>query len=371
MKIGFIGIRGIPVIYSAFETFVQVLSIALVKKGHQAVVYCRKAHIVKEEKKYYGVELVILPHMKGKNVSTLTHSFLSTVHACLWEKYDVLLYMGVGSTVFSILPRLVGIKTIVHIDGMDWKRKKWGWMGRKYLELSEYLTTILPNEVITDSQYMVQYYQQRYHKKIHYIPYGYFEPSKEIDIKKLLQKYELKKEKYFVWTGRFVPENYIEDFLLAFKMLKTIDIKCIILGDDFYNSPYKRKIYKMIKQDKRIVYNGFIPHEEVLALEQRCLAYIETKRSGGTHMSLVEAMGVGSLIISHNNPANKEVLGNAAIYYDDKEKKTSLSVLLRKVMLDYYFSLALKKAGTARAKKMYRWDIIMGQYERIFLKLIG
>lgn len=370
MKIAIIGIRGIPVTYSAFETCAEVLSTELVKRGHQVFVYCRSGCIPKSMKVYKGVALITLPHREKKNFTTIIHSFISTLHACLVGNYDVILYLGVGSTFFSIFPRVFGTKTIVHIDGMDWKRKKWNVIGRTYLKFSEYLTTLFPNEVVTDSQYMKQYYQKKYHQNIFYIPYGYFEHPKKSDIQKILKKYRLIKSRYFIWVGRFVPENYIEDFLFAFKQIKDTSIRCIVLGDDLYESDYKKKIYHLIKQDTRIIFRGFISHEEVLALEANSLAYIETKRSGGTHMSLVEAMGVGSLIVSHANQANKEVLGNAAIFYANAGKQSSLIYILHKIMREPHTYDELRTLIKKRVKKYYAWPSIIIQYERLFTSLV-
>lgn len=366
MKIAIIGIRGIPVIYSAFETFAHVLSTELVKKNHDVTVYARQGMVSEKLQKYRGVTIMTLPHISGKNTTTFSHSLLATVHACLLGKYDLILYLGPGNALFSIIPRLRGMKTIVHIDGMDWKREKWGRVGKAYLRFSEYLTTFLPNAVITDSHYMIDYYKKTYKKNIHYIPYGYFEVPKHLDAKKILEKYHLVKGKYFVWVGRFVPENHIEDFLTAFTKLKDAGIKCIILGDDLYECAYKKKIYSLINQDKRIIFKGFIKHEEVLALEANSLAYIETKRSGGTHMSLVEAMGVGALIISHTNQANKDVLGNGAVFYTNAKKSTSLVPLLHNIMVQPNKYSDMKKLVKVRAKQLYEWGTIIKQYEKLF-----
>ena len=79
MNIAIIGIRGVPVIYSAFETFAQVLGTELKKRRHAVFVYCRSGHVAKDAKIYKGINLITLPHMKGKHFSTFSHSLFSTI----------------------------------------------------------------------------------------------------------------------------------------------------------------------------------------------------------------------------------------------------------------------------------------------------
>jgi len=370
MKIAVIGIRGIPIIYSGFETFTEVLTIELAKLGHQTSVYCRSKYIPVGKRNYKGVKLISLPNIEKKNFGTFSHSFISTIHACLIGKYDIIFYLGVGNTPFSIIPRLFGTKTIIHIDGLDWRRKKWGIIARTYLRLSEWLTTVLPNRVITDSQYMVSYYKSKYYKDIDCIPYGYF-PKSEYKNSGILKKYKLKKRRYFAWVGRIVPENVLEEFIYSFMRLKNHTIKCVVIGDDLYESTYKERIYQLMKRDQRIIHTGFIKHSEELSLVAESLAYIETKRSGGTHPSLIEAMGTGALVVSNDNEANKGVLENTAVYYSNKNGTKNLTNVLERIILKKQSFNNYRKAVKKRAEKYYLWNKIIRQYESLFTKLVN
>lgn len=368
MKIAIIGIRGIPIIYSGFETFTEVLTIELAKLGHQTSVYCRSKYIPIDKKNYKGVKLISLPSIEKKNFGTFSHSFISTIHACLIGKYDIIFYLGAGNTPFSIIPRFFGIKTIVHIDGLDWRRKKWGIIARIYLKLSEWLTTALPNRVVTDSQYMVKYYKSKYHKDIDCIPYGYF-PKSEYKNSWILKKYNLKKRMYFTWVGRIVPENFLEELIYSFTRLKKHTIKCVVIGDDLYESSYKERVCRLMKRDKRVIHTGFIKHSEELSLVADSLAYIETKRSGGTHPSLIEAMGAGTLVVSNDNETNKEVLIDTAIYYSNKSGAKNLAKAIERIVLQKESFNNYRKAVKKRAEKYYSWNKIIRQYENLFTKL--
>lgn len=369
MKIAIIGIRGIPVSYSTFETFAETLSMQMIKRGHSVSVYCRSAY-VKDRNPYFGIDRIILPSIDTKHLSTFSHSFLSTVHACFLGKYDLILYLAVGNTLFSFLPRLFGTKTIVHIDGFDWERKKWGIIAKTYLKFSVWLTNFSPNAVISDNVFMVEFYKKEYQKNIQNIPYGYY-PQNVSNSRNLLKKYGLKKKSYFVWVGRIVPENNLEELLNAFRFVQS-DMQCLIIGDDLFESSYKTKIYQAIEMDKRVIKTGFIPHEDVLTLVANARAYIETKRNGGTQMALIEAMGTGVVIISNNSDEHKNILGNTALFYSYREVNKELREILKKVSKDrnYKYSI-LGKKSQKRAKEKYQWSRVIELYEKLFLHTLS
>lgn len=364
MKIALIGIRGIPVVYSGYETFSEIIATELVKKGHAVTVYCRGAYVNPSKKWHKGVRLITLPTFVSKNFDTIIHSFLSTIHACFY-RYDAILFLSVGNSIFSLFPRLLGIRTVVNVDGMDWKRKKWGWFAKKFLNYSEYLATILPNAIVTDSHFIQSYYTEKYQKESHYIPYGGFVGDSTND-EKILKKYSLKKRSYFIWNGRIVPDNHIDELVNAYKKVKT-SFKCLILGDDLYKSEYKEALHILARPDKRIIFPGFLPHLVAEALVRNAYAYIETKRSGGTHPSLVEAMSVGALIISDDCTANKEVLGETALFYSQQKGIVSLAQKMNAILSPKNRARLqkLRLATKKRAHAVYGWKNIVLAYEKV------
>lgn len=367
MKIAIIGIKGIPVIYSGFETFVDELSTRLVKdKNFKITVYCRAPYVKKNEKKYKDVDLIVLPAIKNKNLETICHSLISTIHACIFGKYDVIYYIGVGNAIFTVFPRLIGVKTVINVDGFDWRREKWGSLAKIYLKLSSYLSIYLPNAVVTDSHVIENYYSSKYKKRYFYIPYGYMDNFNNKNSEAYLNKYGLKKNKYFVWVGRIVPENHPEDLIKAFVELKT-SMKCLFIGGNFYKDVYMEKTLNSARKNPNIIFTGFLNRIEYASLVQNAFAYIETKRSGGTHPSLLEAMGFGSLIVSNNNPANKELLKSDAFYYNtSKDLFKNLKYILSS---KFKANLKYRKGVKKRAEKDFKWDEIVEDYKRLFFSL--
>ena len=171
LKIASLGTRGVPASYSGFETCVKQLGQRLVQRGHDVTVYCRTHHITYSEPAYKGMRLVKLPTIKNKYLDTLVHSFLSSLHA-LPQRYDIALYFIAGNSPVTWIPRLVGSKTLLNVDGLDWKRAKWPTPAKKYIQFAEYLATKRPNLYLTDSRVVQGYYQNRFGSIPPYIPYG-------------------------------------------------------------------------------------------------------------------------------------------------------------------------------------------------------
>jgi hypothetical protein len=106
LKIAMIGIKAIPARFGGFETAVDELSRGLVKIGHHVRVYNRLGMSDLVGNDYEGVELVTLPTLRSKNLSTIVHALLATVHV-IFHPVDVVHYFTTGATLFSPLLRLL------------------------------------------------------------------------------------------------------------------------------------------------------------------------------------------------------------------------------------------------------------------------
>src|SRR4029453_7379727 len=90
----------------------------------------------------------------------------------LTQGYDVALFFNVGNAALTWLPRLGGQGGVLNVDGLDWKRKKWGRGARWYIRTSERWATRFPHRVVTDSRRVQEYYRLQYGVDSTYIPYG-------------------------------------------------------------------------------------------------------------------------------------------------------------------------------------------------------
>ena len=365
MKIALLGTRGIPASYSGFETCVEQLGQRLVQRGHEVTVYCRSHHITYEGSHYKGMRLVKLPTIANKYLDTMVHSFISSLHA-LSQGYDVGLYFIAGNSPVTWIPRIVGTKTILNVDGLDWKREKWPALAKKYIQFAEWLATKLPNVYITDSHVVQGYYRDQYGDEPAYIPYG-----SDVEIlppAATLAQYGLEPGKYILFVGRLVPENCAHHLVQAFRELDT-DLKCVIVGDAPYAEEYIAGLKELAANDQRIIFTGYVFGTGYQELGSNAYVFVESSGVGGTHPALVEAMAFENCVVTHNTPENLETIGDAGFAYDGKTGAADLRRVLEELLRDPELVRLYRHKARQRAQSVYSWETVTDSYERLFYQI--
>ena len=367
LNIALLGTRGIPASYSGFETCVEQLGQRLVERGHKVTVYCRSHHITYDQPFYKGIRLVKHGTIPNKYLDTIVHSFISSMHT-LTQHYDIALYFIAGNSPVTWIPRIVGTKTILNVDGLDWKREKWPSIAKKYIQFAEYLATKLPNLYITDSEVVQNYYHDRYKSTPPYIPYG-----SDVEILppgETLAKFGLESGKYILFVGRLVPENCAHHLIDAFKLLDS-ELKCVIVGDAAYADQYINSLKARASEDPRIIFTGYVFGKGYNELGSNANIFVETSGVGGTHPALTEAMGFGNCVIVHNTPENLETIGDAGFSYDGKMGAEDLLKVLKTVISRKEIVNDYRARAKTRAKLKFSWNIVTDEYEKLFFDAIN
>jgi len=360
MNIAIAGIRGIPANYGGFETFAEELATRLVERGHQVTVYGRSNNIDYPSRMYRGIQLVILPTIPTKHFDTVAHSFLSVVHS-IGRGYDVMLVCNAANALFTLIPRLSGVRVALNVDGVERRRRKWGFAGRVYYRLSEYLATMLPNVLVTDARVMQEYFREQLGTESVMIAYG-ARCERDPDTR-FIRELELESRKYFLYVSRLEPENNAHEVIEAYRRIDT-RMPLVIVGD----APYARAYIERLRQDAdpRVRFTGSVYGVGYLGLRSHAYAYIQATEVGGTHPALLEAMGSGNCVLARDTPEHREVLGDAGRYYDSVDGLTSR---MREVLAAPDLVEACRIAAEARVRALYSWDRITDEYERLFVRM--
>lgn len=363
MKIALLGTRGIPASYSGFETCAEELGARLVARGHEVTVYCRSHHVRYPGRFYRGMRLVKLPTIANKYLDTIVHTFLSSLHA-LTQGYDVVLMFIVGNSPVSFIPRLAGQKVVLNVDGLDWKRKKWPALAKKYIQLTEYLATKLPDAVVTDSRVIQDYYRRKYGAQTTYIAYGadieYVPPGL------YLTQFGLESRRYVLFVGRLVPENCAHHLVEAFRGLET-DFRCVIVGDAPYAEEYIRNL--KASAGPNVVFTGYLFGQGYRELCSNACIFVETSEVGGTHPALLEAMALGNCVVVNDTPENMETIGEAGLSYHGVAGASSLHQVLQRLLADPALADSYRQPAIERVRRHYTWDRVTDQYEELFARL--
>jgi glycosyltransferase involved in cell wall biosynthesis len=359
MRIALLGTRGIPARYGGFETFAEELSFRLVERGHSVTVYCRQSY---PERFYRGVELVYLPTVRHKYLDTVVHTGLSTAHL-LFRRHDAVLFCNAANACFTLWPRLLGMPTVINVDGLERKRKKWNMLGRAWYRLGEWLSTFFPTRVVTDAIEIRTYYRDRYRLETTFIPYGANTGS--VATQDILTQHQLTPQGYFLYVSRLEPENNALLVREAFEQVETSK-PLMLVGDAPYAAEYIARVRDT--RDPRILLPGAIYGQGYHELQSHCYAYIHATEVGGTHPALIEAMGRGALVLFLDTPENREVAGGVALPFTHQNLP---AVLKQALQLPDPERRALGQAAAHRVAERYSWAAVTTAYERLFQQVSG
>jgi glycosyltransferase involved in cell wall biosynthesis len=357
MKVAILGTRGIPANYGGFETFAEELSVRLARRGHDVTVYGRSNNVRYPEATYKGVRLVILPTIGTKYLDTVAHTFISVFHS-LFRGFDCILICNAANAVFAAVPKLASTPVALNVDGIERKRKKWGWLGRTYYQFSEYLATVIPDVIVTDAAVIREYYMKRY--GAHSVMIAYGAECSRVETIEVLNRLTVATREYVLYVSRLEPENNAHLVIQAYQSVRT-GKPLLIVGD----APYAQNYISSLKltADSRVRFTGAIYGTGYRELQSHAYIYVHATEVGGTHPALIEAMGVGNCIIVYDTPENREVAGGCALYFTDVD---SLSSQLQTAIDDPSLVRDFGERAQARAQRLFSWDAITDEYEKLF-----
>lgn len=359
MKIAFIGQKGIPAKQGGIEKHVQELSTRLSKAGLDVFVYARPHYTKNHRTKFKGVSIINLPSLNTKNLDAITHTFLASIHA-IFQNYDVIHYHGVGPSLLSWIPRIFnpGAKVIVTLHCLDRQHQKWSLFARFMLALGEWTSCHFPHQTITVSKTLKYYCQTEYHTEAVYIPNGF---SSKINSgrSKILKKYGLEKNNYFLAVSRLVQHKGIHTLIEAYKKLDT-DKKLVIAGTESNSTKYTNRLTSLAKKNKNIIFVGEQTGINLQTLYRNAYLFVQPSESEGLSISLLEAISYELPIIISNIDENIEIIGDMGLQFENKNS-TSL-----KTQMEYALThIAEINQSASLAKKeitrKYNWPQIVKQ----------
>lgn len=359
MKIGILGTRGIPARYGGFETLAEELSARLAARGHDVTVYTRTRYAERGLREWRGAKVRVLPTIPTKYLDTVAHGLLSALDA-VFERFDAVLVCNAINAAASFLPRLAGrTRVVLNVDGLERHRRKWSALGQLAYRVSEKLSTIVPDAVVSDAEVIRTYYRDHYGFESHFIPYGGDLP--EPSGTDALERLGLSRDKYVLYVSRLEPENNADAVVRAYRDVPG-DTPLVVVGDAPYATDYIARVHR--EADPRVKFPGAIYGDGYRQLLSSAAIYVQATEVGGTHPALVEALGYGRVVAYNETPENEEVAGGAALPFDVRRPET-LTRLLTGILDDPDSASVWKERARARARQRYRWDDVADRYEEV------
>jgi glycosyltransferase involved in cell wall biosynthesis len=363
LHLAFIGGRGVISKYSGIETYYEEVGKQLAAQGHDVTVYCR-TYFTPPREDYNGMRLVRLPTIRSKHLETLLHTIFSTVHV-LGTRANIVHYHTLGPALFSFIPRLVGKKTIVTVQGLDWQRRKWGRFAAAVLRLGEQASHRLPSATMVVSRTLQSRYQQRYGASTIYIPNG--AEIRQRQHGPHLSEWRLQPDKYILYLGRFSPEKNCHLLISAYEQLNT-STKLVLAGGSSYTDTYAAHLRTHESDHIRLL--NYVSGEALDELLTNAMLFVLPSDLEGLSLALLDAMAAGVCVLASDIPENREVVEGAGFTFI-RGDAGDLARMLQLLISDKSVRDSAARLGQERVRERYRWPQLTAEIERAYYDVLG
>lgn len=356
--VSIVGVRGIPNQYGGFERLVEVLAPFLVARGHAVTVYCDAAEAIPADC-WQGVNRIFIPRRLQGAAGTLSYDLASFMRVPVGS---VALLFGYGTALFQPILKLRGIPHAVNMDGIEWQRAKWGPAARLWLRANERIAATLADILIADHPEIAASIASRFERTAEMIAYGVTLQAEQAASElthPLLDRYG--KGQFHLIIARAEPENQCRLLLEAW--LASGAARPMLVIGRFDSTDYGRSLMADFPQ---VHFAGPVYDVPVLnVLRRRALTYLHGHSVGGTNPSLIEAMAAGGLVVAHDNPFNRWVLGAGGPYFRDVP---DLAAILAAPPTGQH-RMAYLEAARARCEADFLWPHVLAGYGRVIDRL--
>ncbi len=363
VRVAFIGGRGLVSKYSGIESYYEQVGHQLARLGHEVTVYCR-TYFTPPMSTHNGMRVCRLPTIRSKHLETVVHSFLGTLHA-MASDCDIVHYHCLGPALFSFLPRLVGKKTVVTVQGLDWQRGKWGPIAARVLRWGEAAAVTLPNATMVVSQTLRQHYRDQHGRETIYIPNGATVAPRRIPSQ--LKEWDLLPDNYVLFLGRFSPEKNCHLLIDAFEKVHT-DMKLVLAGGSSHSSYYVETLRR--HESERIRFLPWVSGNNLEDLLSNAAVFVLPSELEGMSLALLDAMAAGVCVLTSDIPENRELVDGAGFTFRRSESadlKRMLDVLVHNPELR-------RQAGSRERERIqgqYQWAEIARSIETAYFQVLG
>lgn len=311
MRIAFIGCSGVPNRYGGFEAFMEHCGPVIACEVESVTVTCDARLYPDRNPQFKNMRRRFIPVHANGGMSVL-HDALAFL--TVWRSSTHIVVLGVSGGLWFPLFRLLcsfgGKRLAVNIDGVEWRRSKFGLGKRRLLRLFDYLAQRYSDLVIYDNPALRPYVLHQALPRSVQIGYS--------------GDHVLRLSGIFRQSGtaltvcRIEPENNLNVMIEG--ALRSQLQRYTIVGN-WNNSTYGRALRERFESESRLTLLDPIYDSQQLAeLRESCEVYLHGHSVGGTNPSLVEMLFYDCRLLCFDVPFNRETAGKGADYFSSAEE---------------------------------------------------
>jgi len=358
LNIAFIGSKGLPPTYGGSEQVVKETATRLRRFGHKITIFCTNP----PASKYKGIYLKKVFQVNIPAIDRILREIFPIFTKTIKNSHIVHIH-GPGG-ISSIILRLMGKKIVVQTDGMEWKRQSYNYIIRMFVYVEYFITVKIANIVYHDAKFIGEFFKRSWKRTTTYLIYG---PKESIGENYDISLLGLKKNDYYLFIGRIVPEKGIEELIKAFIKSRSKK-KLVLLGKDPFGGNYINRLKAI--SNENIIFLGTLFGEKFETICKQAFANIRpsNQESEGTNPVTIEMMHWGSCIIASKVRQNTEILENAALYFNPGNIEELCDILKK---LEKYPGITEKYRKRAlKLSKEHTWEKIIKKIESDYQKLM-
>lgn len=307
-KIALLGTHGIPARHGAFEqAIVKICEVARDKNLNYLFLVGCSNEMRSLSLNENNIKRIFCKRPKG--IGVLYYDFITSIKAYT-QGSRTFIYFGYEFAPFFFLLKILGVKVICNVDGIEWRRQKWGVIPKTYFRCCEWLAARTASVLVFDAFGIARYYGINHGAHGHLIFYG-SDPLPDIE-----QIPEFVPNTYFTVVMRMEPENNIKMIIDGFQKANTSK-NLLLIGP---STPFFENNCLKFIDGVKIKYIGPIyDRERLTQIRRNSYGYIHGHSVGGTNPTLIEAIGLGNRVVAYNSIFNREVCGKNAVYFNNAD----------------------------------------------------
>ena len=260
-----------------------------------------------------------LPLIHPRRTITTIHDIAFAREEEVYQKKTIRWENRSGKLFFNFLLRFLsgGRYQLNSLDYLTWSTAYALKHARKIITVSEFT-----------KQEILDVYSPQNPDKIEVVHNGYprdlyFPIPDSRERQTILEKYNLK-EPFFLYVGRLEKKKNTPALIEAFALFKENhpldEVRLVLIGNAGFGYDEVKYIVEEYNLGKAVVMPGWVQENDLPAIFSAALVFVFPTLHEGFGIPVLQAMACGTPIAMSDLPVLREIAGEAAVYFDPRDK---------------------------------------------------